>query len=152
MVLHPRQIPDGSAVASGHRLAGHTADVIVEAWGATREECIEHAVLGLIESFVELSDPVSATHTHDVELTPVDESELLIAALDEVIYVVDTTGDVAVRASVHDRPGRKVRVRYDTVPLEAVRVIGPAPKAVTRHALHFGPDDHGWRCSVVIDI
>jgi SHS2 domain-containing protein len=35
----------------GHRKALHPADLRIEAWGPTREECIAEAVRGLVDSF-----------------------------------------------------------------------------------------------------
>jgi SHS2 domain-containing protein len=26
------------------------------------------------------------------------------------------------------------------------------PKAITRHAMHFGEDDGGWSCHVLVDV
>jgi SHS2 domain-containing protein len=33
-----------------------------------------------------------------------------------------------------------------------VRVVGPAPKAVTRHELSVEQQDSTWRCRVVVDV
>ena len=35
---------------SGHRVVPHTADVIVEAWGASMLECMEEAVWALVDN------------------------------------------------------------------------------------------------------
>ena len=35
----------------GHRTVPHTADLRVEAWAPTREECLAEAVRGLVDSF-----------------------------------------------------------------------------------------------------
>ncbi|MDT0468626.1 archease [Streptomyces gibsoniae] len=40
---------------SGHRALPHTADVRVEAWGTTQEQCLEEAALGLVEFFADTS-------------------------------------------------------------------------------------------------
>lgn len=134
----------------GHRLQPHTADVIVAAWGKDREQCIEQAVAGLVESFVDTRGVVPASE-HAVVLAEDDDTELLIAALDEVIYLVDAAGVVPVQA-VAVRRERGLLVRYATVPLRDVETTGPVPKGVTRHRLDFGAADGVWRCSVVIDV
>ncbi len=38
----------------GHRNVPHTADLRIEAWGPTREDCIAEALRGLVESFAEM--------------------------------------------------------------------------------------------------
>lgn len=40
---------------SGHRLVPHTADVRIEAWGTTWENCLVEAVLGMVDSFADVS-------------------------------------------------------------------------------------------------
>jgi SHS2 domain-containing protein len=36
---------------AGHRTVPHAADLRIEAWAATREECMAEAVRGLVGSF-----------------------------------------------------------------------------------------------------
>lgn len=123
----------------------------MEAWAPTREECIEHAVLGLVESFADTAG-IAAAAEHALMLPAEDDMELLVAALDEVIYLLDARGAVAVGVTArrHQRGG--LDLRYATVALEDVETIGPVPKGVTRHRLRFGDEDGVWRCSVVIDV
>lgn len=33
-----------------------------------------------------------------------------------------------------------------------VDLIGPAPKAITRHSLRFMQDGSVWRCEVIVDV
>lgn len=40
--------------SSGHRSVPHTADLRIEAWAPTRDGCIRQAVLGTVESFLDL--------------------------------------------------------------------------------------------------
>ncbi|MGA2304288.1 MAG: archease [Acidimicrobiales bacterium] len=40
----------------GSRLAAHTADCIIEAWGADRVGCLEEAVGALVSVFAEVPD------------------------------------------------------------------------------------------------
>ena len=41
-------------VEPGYRRVPHTADVRIEAWAPTREECVERAVVAMVDGFVEL--------------------------------------------------------------------------------------------------
>lgn len=41
--------------SSGHRSVPHTADLRIEAWAPTRDGCIRQAVLGTVESFLDLN-------------------------------------------------------------------------------------------------
>ena len=40
-----------SGAGRGHRTVPHTADLRIEAWAPTREECLAEAVRGLVDSF-----------------------------------------------------------------------------------------------------
>lgn len=42
--------------SSGYRLVAHTADVRVEAWASTREECVSQAVKGMVASFAQVAE------------------------------------------------------------------------------------------------
>lgn len=139
------------ASTAGHRLLPHTADLIIEAWALERERCIEEAALALVESFVDAGG--AEPHAEHAVTLPADgDAELLIAALDEVIYLVDARGVVPVRVTVAPRDDGGISVLYATVSLRSVEPIGPVPKGVTRHRLRFGVEDGTWHCSVVVDV
>ena len=76
----------------GHRSVPHTADLRIEAWGPTREDCIAEAVRGLVESFADISE---TTHQRVIEhhLDAGSDADLLAAAVEEVIYHLDTRWD-----------------------------------------------------------
>ena len=62
----------------------HTADLRIEAWGQTREDCIAEAVRGLVESFADIS---GTTHQHATghHLEADSDADLLAAAVEEII-------------------------------------------------------------------
>ena len=132
----------------GHRGVPHTADVRIEAWGPDRDGCLAEAVLGLADSVVDRSAAGPDRERVAVPLAVESDVDLLVAALDEVIYRLDTRDQVPVEA---EYAGGELRL--DMADVHALPVIGPAPKAVTLHELEFGPTaGGGWRCSVTIDI
>ncbi|MBI2168000.1 MAG: archease [Actinobacteria bacterium] len=131
----------------GHRAAPHTADTIIEAWGPTLGECLEEAVLGLVEGFADVAGAVPSERA-DLDLLGPDPDDLLVELLEQVIYLLDVHGAVVVRASV-----AADRARFDTTPLAAVEVVGPEPKAVALSGLACAPDDEGtWRARATIDV
>lgn len=66
----------------------HTADLRIEAWAPTRDGCIRQAVLGTVESFLDL-ESAHAVHTRLRRLTADRDDDLLVAVLEEVIYLLD---------------------------------------------------------------
>jgi SHS2 domain-containing protein len=136
-------------VERGHRGVPHTADVRIEAWGPDRDSCLAEAVLGLADSVVDRSVAGGADQERvAVPLPAESDTDLLVAALDEVIYRLDTRDQVPVGVEYSGGV-----LGLDMVDVHGLPIVGPAPKAVTLHELEFGPDAGGrWTCSVTIDI
>ncbi|MPZ61225.1 MAG: archease [Propionibacteriales bacterium] len=128
----------------------HTADVRIEAWAPTRERCVAEAVRGAVETFLDLSS-ARATRGHRRRVAAASDADLLAAVLDEVIYLLDTSGEVPVDVEVAPADG-DLDVRFATVDVETLAQIGAVPKAVSLHelTLESGPD--GWSCSVTLDV
>ncbi|MFP8883134.1 archease [Streptomyces mangrovi] len=149
----PRDEPHGGphgGPRGGHRSVPHTADLRVEAWAPTREECLAHAVRGVCESFVDLSGAVGRRR-RDVEVRAETDEDLLVALLDEVVYRLDADGEVPVEAEPAAVPG-EMRAVLHMADVGTLAETGAAPKAVTLHGLSFGRGGHGWECSVTLDV
>jgi SHS2 domain-containing protein len=132
----------------GHRSLPHIADIRIEAWAATREGCLAEAVAGLVEGFADVSGVAPAEHV-TAELAADTDEDVLVAALDEVIYLLDTRGAAPVHTEVE--PGG-LRLRFGVAPVEDVELTGAVPKAVALHELHFGPGEQGRSCTVTTDV
>jgi SHS2 domain-containing protein len=136
----------------GHRLLPHTADLIVEAWGPSRVACMEEAVAALVESFADTSgadtaDPVALS----IERAGADD--LLVALLEEVLYLVEVLGVVPSAAAITERDDGGLGGFFDVVPVAEAEAVGAAPKAVARSDLEFGADAGGrWSCRVTVDV
>lgn len=128
----------------------HTADVIVEAWGATRLECMEEAVRALVDSFARVT--TSVTNSVPVVFDERDDEALLLAVLDEVIYVVEVLGVIPADVVLDETEDGSVVGFMDLAPLSAVEVHGSAPKGVSLSELSVGRDERGWRCRATIDV
>lgn len=136
--------------AAGHRAVAHTADLRIEAWAPTREHCIAEAVGGMVDSFADEELPRPHT-TVECALAADRDEDLLVAVLDEVIYRMETRGELPVTTDVLPT-AEGVRVRFAVVDSAAVVSTGSIPKAVSLHELRFGPGPEGWSCSVTIDV
>lgn len=136
----------------GHRAVPHTADIRVEAWGASRERCLAQAVLGMVECYADVST-ARPTAVERVRLAEDSDDDLLAALLDEVLYRLEVYGQVPVDVEVDtaDAPDDGLDVRLAVAELAAVEITGAVPKAVSWHELRIGPDPYGWSCAVTID-
>jgi SHS2 domain-containing protein len=140
------------ARARGHRSVPHTADLRIEAWGPTREDCLTEAVRGLVGSFAAVRGLRARDHL-TLHPTAGSDEDLLVAVLDEVIYRLDAYGQVPVCVDVRPAPEDGVLVRFAVAPVAEAEIIGAAPKAVSLHELRCGPDAAGrWSCSVTVDV
>ncbi|GLY65493.1 archease [Amycolatopsis taiwanensis] len=135
---------------SGHRSVAHTADLRVEAWAPTREECVAQAVGAMVESFADAGLP-SPSRTVACKVTGSSDGDLLAAVLDEVIYRLETAGEIPVATEVSATPGG-LRLRLHMVDADTVVEVGTVPKAVSLHELRCERRPDEWWCSAIVDV
>ena len=87
-----------------------------------------------------------------VDLPLGSDQDVLLAALDTVIFTLDTAGAVPVTARIEHAAAGQPRLDLGLVTLGHVRLVGPAPKAATLNDLRFAPDPAGCSAEVTIDI
>ena len=128
--LHESASGPPRPACSGRRSAPHTADLRIEAWGPTREDCIAEALRGLVESFAEVSgtgyERVTARH-----VTAGSDADLLAAAVEEVIYGLDTDGEIPATVEVSRAADDGIDLMLRVVDASAVEIVGAAPKAAS---------------------
>ena len=135
-----------------HRSVPHTADLRIEAWGPTREDCIAEAVRGLVESFADISE---TAHQRVIKrhLDVGSDADLLAAAVEEVIYPLDTDGTIPAEVEVSRAADGGIDLTLRVVDAAAAEIIGAAPKAASLSGLTCAPDASGrWLCAVTIDV
>ena len=136
----------------GHRSVPHTADLRIQAWGPTREDCIAEAVCGLVESFADIS---GATYRRATEhhLDAGSDADLLAAAVEEVIYRLDTDGTIPAAVEASQAADGGIDLTLQVVDAGAAEIIGAAPKAASLSGLTCALDASGqWLCAVTIDV
>jgi protein archease len=147
----PAEQPPGGR-GCGHRSVPHTADLRIEAWGPTREDCIAEAVRGLVESFAD----VSGARCHravEYHLTAGSDADLLAAAMEEVIYHLDVSGEIPAAVKVSRAADGGIDLALRAVDASTVEIIGAAPKAASLSGLACAADASGhWSCAVTIDV
>ncbi len=142
----------GGRPVRGHRSVPHTADLRIEAWGPTREDCIAEAMRGLVESF---ADVRASRYQRADERHLVSDSDagLVAAAIDEVIYCIDAHGEIPASVEVSRTPDGGIDLKLLTVPANAAHIVGAAPKAASMSELTCSADRAGrWSCAVTIDV
>jgi len=136
--------------ASGHRSVPHTADLRIEAWAPTRAGCIKEAVLGTVESFLDTTS-AHPKRTRRCRLIAERDDDLLVAVLDEVIYLLDTESEVPVDIELNDLDGG-VEAHFAMVDASTLPQVGAIPKAVSLNDIRLSHGRGGWRCLVTLDV
>lgn len=142
----------GSRHKQGHRSVPHTADLRIEAWGPTREECVAQALRGLVESFADVSGAgcQRATERH---LPAGDDADLVAAAVEEVIYGLDAEGEVPATVEARRAADGGIDLTLWVVDVATVEITGAAPKAASLSGLRCTRDSPGlWSCAVTVDV
>lgn len=134
----------------GHRGVPHTADLCVQAWAESREECLAEAVRGVISGFVRFRGRPRTT-TRECVVTAPDDERLLVALLDEVIYLLDVHQELPVDVAVRPVEGG-VAARFAVADSACAEQIGAVPKAVALHGLRMEHRNGAWSCQVTLDV
>lgn len=141
---------EGTMRRGGHRSVPHTADLRVEAWAPTREECLAQAVHGVCASFLDLTGAVGVRRRDVVVRADTDE-DVLVALLEEIVYWLDTEDEVPVDVDLAPAADG-LHVGLQMADAGTLPATGAVPKAVTLHDLSFGRGAQGWSCSVTLDV
>jgi SHS2 domain-containing protein len=136
--------------AAGHRVLPETSDVMLEAWGPTRETCMAQAVGALVACF---ADVTVATSTRVVPFTVAagtDERQLL-DILDECLSVFEMFEIVPVDTQVERADDGSLACSFDAAEAGRVHLLAGPPRGVRLHELEFEKTD-GWHCLVGVDV
>lgn len=137
--------------AKGHASLPHTADVSIEAWAPSAEECYEEAVAAFVDIFADVTG-ASAGERRPFHVGPGSAERLLVLLLDEVLLAVDIEGLVP-RAVHVERPGPGgLAGVFTLVPVDEATVVGSVAKGVSYEGLVFAGKDGRWRCQATVDV
>ena len=134
------------------RVLAHTADQGAEIEAPDLEGLFGEAARALMALVVEEA-PLEPREAHRLTLEAPDLSELLVAWLGELLYLVETRGFLAAEFEFRTLgpTGLEALVRGDTLD-PARHGAGREVKAVTRHDLVVEPTPLGWRARVLFDL
>lgn len=137
---------------AGFEIMDHTADAGIIAWGDTIEEVFINAARGMF-SLITDSDAVSRTTRREIRLEAPDREELLVAWLNELLYLLDTDkiifGDFRIDTiSDSSLVATALGERLDL----SRHAIKTQVKAATYHMLKIAATDGRLRAQVILDI
>lgn len=129
----------------------HTADVILEAWGADFTACCEQAVAALVGIYAD-ADAAKTVRTLSVNIEADTDEALLLDLLEEVIFILDTAGDIPVAAAVRTSDGGGFDVDLRLCALESIESTGSVPKAIARSELAIERTEDRVLCRFLVDV
>jgi SHS2 domain-containing protein len=124
----------------------HTAELQLRIEATSEQEVFLDALAALAE-LIDDGTPGSPAR-HEVELAESDRAALLVAWLEELVFLADTDAFVPERAESLELQPEGLRA---VVAGRAGRPI-PLVKAVTYHDLEFAQQDGRWVATVVLDV
>lgn len=129
----------------------HTADVGIIAHGADMSEAFANAAKGLFSLITELDD-VEEVEYRDIELTATDRESLLVAWLNELIYLFDVENIIFKRFDISQLSNTHLKARsYGHKVDSSKHKLKMGVKAATYHMLKVDRND-GARVQVLFDI
>jgi len=136
----------------GHRLLEHTADMGIEASGATLEELFAEAAYGLMEIIAGAPQGL-CREERSVVVEGGDEAELLVNWLNEILYLFEMRRFFPVDFEVEGVAWNRLhaRVRGETFDPER-HPVEREVKAVTYHQLEVKKIDGFWQARVYVDL
>lgn len=133
-------------------IIGTTADVGVVARGATCEEAFVHAAEGLFSLITDL-DGVEASEPFSVKCEAISLEGLLVAWLNELIYLHDVHEVLFRRFEIHAFDGRSLEATAWGEPIDMERhALGTEVKAATYHRAQVAEGPSGWEARIIVDV
>jgi len=148
---------EGVQGGAGYRYLDHTADVYVEAHGASLEEAFENAALATMEVMTDTSK-VSPTIERRIEIEAEDRGSLLYKWLEELIAEFDISGVVYSRFHIAgieegEEGGLRLRAVVAGEELDPERhAQRTGVKAVTYHMMEVRELNGGYTLRFVLDV
>ena len=138
--------------ASGFEIFAVTADKGIRAWGRDLPEVFVNAARGMWSLMV-VPGTARCRQRLPVAVEAGDRETLLVAWLNELLYLHEVEGFVAAEFSIRHLTDTalEAEVRGERVDRARHPLVGHV-KAVTYHLLEVRPTGSGWTAQVVVDV
>ena len=136
---------------SGYELIDHTAAVGIRAWGESLADVFAQAALGMF-SFISDLESVQERESREVVVEGADREVLLVAWLNELVYLFGVEGLLFRRFDVLEMEDTRIRARCHGERLDQARhSVTAEVKSATYHMLEVKRNDL-WHARVILDI
>jgi SHS2 domain-containing protein len=134
-------------------LIEHTADIGVVAYGASLKQAFANAARGMFSIITDLDKVVEVLH-RDIELTESDQETLLVAWLNELVYIFDVEHILFKRFEITELDETRLKARGYGEKVDSARhELKMGIKATTYHILRIDKiANNSYRVQVLFDI
>ncbi len=140
------------AVHKPYEVFEHTADIGLHAYGSTLSELFIHAAQGM-ESLMVSPDQIRIQISRDVDVEGHDSLSLLIAWLNELIFLFDTEYLLFCQFEIESLSETHLKGRALGEPYDAERhELSSAIKAVTWHEAAIEQTGDEYKARIIFDI
>jgi SHS2 domain-containing protein len=141
-----------ASISKGFRILEHTADAGLEAYGKDLPELFANAARGLFQIITELPS-IRESVEREVRAEAPDPEALLVAWLNEFVFLFDTERLLFRRFDVRECTGTTIRARACGEPVDLARHdIKTGVKAATYHGLAIRRTKRGYTARIIVDI
>jgi len=138
--------------SAGYEYFDVEADVGVRAWGRDRADAFAHAALGVLALGV-TPDDVEPRETRDVRAQATAPKDLLVAWINECVYVHEIEGFAVHRVAVTALTGEVAHGLLHGEALDPARHrLGTVVKGATHHRVAIDETATGCEVRVIIDV
>lgn len=138
-------------MADTYRILEHTADIGFEAYGATKEQALEHAGIALL-SIITDPDKILIRQQKTIEINADDRQQLLVRYLNEVLYLIDGESFLPARVKVSLQGDTTLQAVLHGEKRTDIHEIRTDVKAITYHQLRFERSGDGYVIRIFVDI
>ena len=136
----------------GFEVLDHTADIGIEAYGATIEALFSNAATGLFNLMTEL-DTIKENDQKRIEITAEDIEILLVEWLNELIYTFEVDHIVFKRFEIEELTENRIQACCFGEHINPkYKILKREIKAATYHMLRISKDNDGYKVTVIFDI
>jgi SHS2 domain-containing protein len=135
------------------RFLEHTADTAIEVRARSLEMCFARAAAGMFAVFVTAARIGATTESVEADVTAPDPGELLVAWLEELLYLSEVKGlalqiFTVTRVSRHRVTGSAQGAKFGPDDIAQ----GPAVKGISRHGLQLRRSGSTWQVRLIFDV
>ncbi len=133
-------------------IINHTADAGIIAYAADIKQAFANAALALANIIVD-TKTLKENLQRDVTISAEDQESLLVAWLNELIYLFDVEHVIFTKFEIYKLTKNQLRARCFGDKIELSRhQLKTGVKAATYHMLNIGKDDDKYKVRVILDV